>query len=118
MANTNEKITKTMKFDMLLAIDEVASNEMLVDFIEHEKELIRNKAKKGRQPSAKQVENETMVIPQIIEYLESVEKATATDIGANIGYSVPRVSAQLKKLVNDNKIARIVEKGRPFFKIV
>ncbi len=117
MANTNEKITKTMKFDMLLAIDEVANNEMLVEFIEHEKQLIRNKANKSRQPSAKQVENETVVVPKIMEYLESVEQATATDIGANIGYSVPRVSAQLKKLTNDNKIVRIMDKGRPFFKI-
>ena len=41
------KLTKKEKFGMILAIEEVAQNEMLVDFINHELELLNKKASKS-----------------------------------------------------------------------
>jgi len=119
---TNTKITKTMKFDMLLAIDEVANNEMLVEFINHEKELIKKKSKSGSdKPTKRQIENKEVVEPAILEFLATVEKATATEITNNINVdnvSVPRISAILKKLIESKKVVRLVIKGTPYFSIV
>lgn len=123
MAN---KITKREKFDMLLAIEDVANNEMLVEFIKHEKELIAKKSGSGlRKPTKTQVENETLV-EKILELLGEVsEPLTATDIKEALkdtidfekALSVPRVSAQLTKLVKDNKVKRTLCKGSPVFEI-
>lgn len=123
MAN---KITKREKFDMLLAIEEVANNEMLVEFIKHEKELIAKKSGSGlRKPTKTQVENEALA-EKIITLLGEVSKPwTATDIKNALQdevdfdkpLSVPRVSAQLTKLINDNKVKRTLYKKTPMFEI-
>lgn len=121
------KITKREKFDMLLAIEEVANNEMLVEFINHEKELIAKKSGSGlRKPTKTQVENETL-ITKILELLnETTEPMTATEIKEALkdevdfekALSVPRVSAQLTKLTKDSKVKRTLYKGTPIFEIV
>jgi myosin heavy subunit len=132
MANVKEevkvtKVTKTMKFDMLLDIEEVASNEMLVEFINHEKELIAKKSGSGiRKLTRTQIENKTLA-EKIVTLLSEVSRPlTATEIKNNLEnevkfekpLSVPRVSAQLKKLVESGKVKRTLEKGSPIFEIV
>jgi len=118
------KITKREKFDMLLAIEEVANNEMLVDFINHEKELIAKKSGSGlRKPTARQVENEKLLdeIPALLSRAE--EPMTATNIKnvlneeTGLNLSVPRVSALLKKLVDKNEVNRTLVKGSPVFEV-
>lgn len=127
MANTTKevKVTKTMKFDMLLAIPEVSNNEMLVEFINHEKELIAKKSGSGiRKPTKTQVENETLA-EKIVVLLGEVSPMTATEIKNSLEnevdfekpLSVPRVSAQLKKLVEANKVKRTIVKHSPIFEI-
>lgn len=131
MANVKEetkvtKVTKTMKFDMLLAIEEVANNEMLVEFINHEKELIAKKSGSGmRKPTKTQIENEALAEKIVTLLGEVSEPFTATDIKNALQnevdfekpLSVPRVSAQLKKLVDGNKVNRTLVKGSPVFAI-
>ena len=128
MANVKEetKVTKTMKFDMLLAIEEVANNEMLVEFINHEKELIAKKSGSGmRKPTKTQIENETLAGLIVTLLNGASEPMTATEIKKELKdevdfekpLSVPRVSAQLRKLVDGNKITRTVVKGSPLFEI-
>lgn len=121
MANSTVKVTKTDKFNMLLAIDEVAENDMLVDFIKHELELIAKKSKSGsRKPTKTQVENAEILVPQILDYLASVDNATVTDIvnGIDLPTTNQRVTAQLTKLAKDNKVVRIVEKGKAYYSVV
>ena len=127
MANTNEevkvkKVTKTMKYDMLLAIPEVSANEMLVEFINHEKELIAKKSGSGiRKPTARQIENEKLLdeIPSLISCAEAPMTATqikdALNAETGLDLSVPRVSALLKKLVDGDKVKRVVVQGTPLF---
>ena len=57
MTNTSRKPTKRDHFNALLAINEVASNPALVEFIEHELDLLNRKNTAERKPTAKQVEN-------------------------------------------------------------
>jgi len=128
MTNTNEvkvkKVTKTMKYNILLAIPEVANNEMLVEFINHEKELIAKKSGSGmRKPTARQIENEKLLdeIPALLSRAEEPMTATkikdALNVETGLNLSVPRVSALLKKLVDENEVNRTVVKGSPLFEV-
>ena len=57
MAN-EKKLTKAQKYDMLLAIAEVKANPILVEFCEHEKELLAKKnSAKGAEPTKAQKAN-------------------------------------------------------------
>lgn len=46
MENANVKLTKAQKFEMLLALPEVQADAMLVEFINHEVELLAKKSGK------------------------------------------------------------------------
>ena len=50
-----KKITKREKFAMLKAIPAVAENAMLVEFIDHEMELLAKKNSADKKPTAQQV---------------------------------------------------------------
>ena len=54
-----KKMTKREKFELLLTIAEVQENEMLVEFINHELELLAKKNATGtlRKPTKTQLEN-------------------------------------------------------------
>lgn len=120
MSTTEKKVTKTQKFDMLLEIEEVANNEMLVEFINHEKELIARKSKSGSKVlTAKQKENAEVIVPAIIEFLANNPQSTATEIteGIEPKVSVPRVSAQLRKLLIANKVTREMVKSKPLYSV-
>ena len=52
-----KKITKAQKFAMLKAIPAVAENEMLVEFIDHEMELLAKKNSADKKPTAQQTAN-------------------------------------------------------------
>ena len=88
---TNRKPTKRDHFNALLAINEVASNPALVEFIEHELDLLNRKNTAERKPTAKQVENADLVafIEHEIELLDkknsAERKPTAKQI-ENEGY--------------------------------
>lgn len=55
---SNKKLTKRDRFNSLLEIAEVQSNPGLVEFIEHELELLAKKNSSEKKPTAHQLENE------------------------------------------------------------
>ena len=53
------KMTKREKFEMLKAIPAVAENEMLMEFIDHEMEILsRKNSPTAKKPTANQLINE------------------------------------------------------------
>ena len=121
MSNT-KKITKREKFEMLANIAEVKSNPMLVEFIEHELELLAKKNSAEKKPTAVQIANEG-IKSVIVETLKAKgEKMTITEMqkaNAELGeLSNQRISALIKQLVTDEKVERIEEKRKAYFKAV
>ena len=121
MSNT-KKITKREKFEMLANITEVKANPMLVEFIEHELELLAKKNSAEKKPTAVQVENEG-IKSVIVETLTSKgEKMTISEMQkANeelAGLSNQRISALVRQLKEDGKIERVEEKRKAYFKII
>ena len=117
-----KKMTKREKFELLLTIGEVAENTMLVEFINHELELLDKKnasSKDGiRKPTKTQQENEVLQ-DLILQSMEDEKLYTISDLQAEISelaeLSNQKVSALLKKLVDTKKVIKTLEKRKTFF---
>lgn len=115
----NKKVTKREYYGMILGMAEVQERQDLVDFINHEVELLDKKASNKR-PTKVQVENENIknIILKTLTNLDRV--ATISEIQeANEELqelSNQKISALLKLLINDNKVTRIEDKRKAYFK--
>jgi hypothetical protein len=112
-----KKITKKEMFAMIM--EEVKGNAEMVAFLEHEIELLNKK--KGSANSKKE-EEQKVVMDLIRETLMVAEKGlTVTELQkANVGLgalSNQKVSAMLKKLVDNGEVIKTVEKKVSFFSI-
>lgn len=113
-----KKITKKERFMELKEI--VANRPELVEFLDHEIELLNKKAN-TKTPSKTQIENEN-IKNVIVNVLANGNKPmTITEIQENDStlatLSNQKVSALLTQLVKDNKVVRTVDKKRAYFTI-
>ena len=118
MSNTEKKITKAQKYDMLLAIAEVKENEMLVDFINAEKELL---AKRNSYKSKKKSSN-VDYSELFTEHLESGTNYTVSDIIKTIpdfnGFTTQKVSPICKSLVEEGVLEKVEDKKKTLYHLV
>ena len=123
MANTttSTKLTKAQKFAMLRAIPAVANNVMLVEFIDHEVELLSKKNSAEKKPTAQQVAN-AGIATAIIEGMEPNRLYTVTEVIKSIpacaDLTNQRVSALLRQLVEAGKVKRTEDKRKAYFSLV
>ena len=123
MANTttSTKLTKAQKFAMLRAIPAVADNAMLVEFIDHEVELLSKKNSAEKKPTAQQVAN-AGIVTAIIEGMEPNRLYTVTEVIKSIpacaDLTNQRVSALLRQLVEGGKVKRTEDKRKAYFSLV
>ena len=123
MANTttSTKLTKAQKFAMLRAIPAVAENAMLVEFIDHEVELLSKKNSAEKKPTAQQVAN-AGITTAIIEGMEPNRLYTVTEVIKSIPQCADltnqRVSALLRQLVEAGKVKRTEDKRKAYFSLV
>ena len=118
-----KKMTKKDYFEILKgAYPKDANNyNEVIEFINHEIELLEKKSSQGKKPTANQMENEGFL--EIIQnILQGSDKAmTISDI-QNANEELPtsnqRMSALMKKLVESGVVERTYEKRKPYFKWV
>ena len=119
MSNT-KKITKREKFEMLANIAEVKSNPMLVEFIEHELELLAKKNSAEKKPTAVQIANDGIKSVILEVLVANGDKMTISEMqkaNAELGeLSNQRISALVRQLKEDEKIIRIEDKRKAYFK--
>ena len=123
MTNT-KKMTKKDYFNALLNIPEVGTNAELVAFIDHELELLERKSEKkseNKKPTATQIENEKLK-DAIMEYMKPEVAYTIKEMLENIeecdGFSTPKMSALLHSLAKEEKVERVEEKRKIYWKLV
>lgn len=121
----NKKLTKRDYFKMLAGVvdnSEITNKEELQAFISHEVELLDKKsASRGTVTTAKQKENEDLQ-EYILTALEEINRAvTITELqaeDARLGeLTNQKISAMLKKLVDNGKVTKVVDKKKSYFKI-
>ena len=111
-----KKITKAQKFAMLKAIPAVAENAMLVEFIDHEMELLAKKNSADKKPTAQQVANKgiaeaivgvmaadpnrmftiTEIIKEVPECAELTNQRVSAIVRGMIGVSIERIEDKRK----------------------
>ena len=121
-----KKITKREKFEMLAKIPAVAENEMLIEFINHELELLakKNISSTGEKKlTATQVANEGL---KSDIYAHMVANPTRLFTIAELIKEVPacaelstsKMTAMLTQLIKANKVERISDKRKSYFKML
>ena len=114
---SNKKITKRDHFNALLSIPAVQADAGLVDFINHELELLAKKNSADKKPTAQQVANDG-IKQAILDGMEDGRLYTITDIQKNIpacaDLSNQRVSALVRQMV-DVTIKRTEDKRKAYF---
>ena len=117
----NKKMTKRDYFNALLAIDAVSADETLVDFINHELELLAKKNSAEKKPTAVQTANNG-IKEAILDGMENGKMYTITDlikeIDACAELTNQRVSALVRQMIEDGKVERIEEKRKAYFRKV
>ena len=112
-----KKITKREKFEMLLNVAEVKGNEMLVEFIEHEIELLARKNGSEKKPTAQQQANAENQ-QAILNGMEIGKRYTITELIKSIPECAEltnqRVSALVRQLM-PTYIERVEEKKKAYF---
>ena len=119
-----EKMTKKQKFEMLKAL--VADNAMLVEFIDHEIELLDKKKSNGNAKANEKMEKSVeLVYNALVKALvpvtasELIAKGGLDELANEFGVvSTQKVSAYLNKLVAVGKVAKFTEKKKTYFKVV
>ena len=121
MSNT-KKITKREKFEMLANIADVKANPMLVEFIEHELELLAKKNSSEKKPTSIQAEN-SKIKEQIIANMEKTPNQiyTITDMMKNFpccqNLSNQKVSALVRQLKEDGLVKKFEDKRKSYFEL-
>ena len=118
---TTQKITKAQKFAMLKAIPVVAENAMLVEFIDHELELLSKKNSAEKKPTAQQTANAS-IGEAIVAHLQSPPTLLFTiteiikEVPACADLTNQRVSAIVRGLKDEGKVERIEDKRKAYFR--
>ncbi len=121
MAN-EKKMTKRDYFNSLLAIEGVKGNEKLVKFIEHELELLAKKnASNSEKMTATQKANEEIKEGIVKALKETPDRLfTVTEMIKEFDVCKPyvnqKISALVNQLVKEERIAKVEEKRKSFFK--
>ena len=120
MTNTT-KLTKAQKFTMLKEIPAVQENPTLMEFIDHELELLAKKNSGDKKPTAAQIANDGIKMTILAVLEASGKPMTITDLqksNAELGdLSNQRVTSLVSQLVKSEQVLRVVEKGKAYFAI-
>lgn len=112
-----KKLTKKDYFNELKGL--VSDRQDLVDFIDHEIELLSKKSSRTA-PTKTQVENEKIKEKIVTTLVELDKYATITDIqNANTelaDLSNQKISALLKQLYDNKVIDKVIDKKKAYFK--
>ena len=113
-----EKMTKREMFEMIKGV--CANDTRIVEFCEHEIELLNRKSSKNTQTKT-QIENENIKVA-IVKALNEIGKAVTitelqelnTEMSA---YSNQKLSALLKQLVESNEVVKTTDKKKSYFTV-
>ena len=117
-----KKITKKELFGMLLAIEEVSQSQILVDFINHELELLQKKSEKSS--TSKQKKENEIIQNQLLADLALLSEPVTVDefrkesaYVIENGFSNQKVSAMFKALIEKGLVEKTVVKGKSYFSV-
>lgn len=119
MTNTTKKMTKAQMYAQIKANYPLTKDEQ--DFIDHELELLAKKNSADKKPTATQVVNKSLR-DSILDGMENGRLYTITELIKEIPelaeLTNQRVSALVRQLKEEEKIERIEDKRKAYFRKV
>jgi hypothetical protein len=123
------KITKKMRFEEMKGIMEELGKNELVEFIDHEIELIDRKAMNRKAGNGKKSQENNAIAEIVLEELAKIGKTTITDLlkksvvladyvtedGKTL--SNQKITAILKPYIADGTVVRTMEKKSTYFQV-
>lgn len=114
-----EKMTKREMFEMIKGV--CANDTRIVEFCEHEIELLNRKSSKNTQTKTK-IENESIKVAIVNALTEIAKPVTITEMQElnteMANYSNQKLSALLRQLVeNDKKVVKTINKKKSYFTV-
>ena len=114
-----EKMTKKEMIEMIKGV--CANDTRIVEFCEHEIELLNRKSSKSTQTKT-QIENEGIkgaIVNALTEIAKPVTITEMQELNTEMAnYSNQKLSALLKQLVeNDKKVVKTVDKKKSYFTV-
>lgn len=118
-----KKITKRENFEEIARVLADLGKTELVEVMNHEIELLDKKAMNRKSGNSKtQIENLAIMETIVSELTEIAEMVTITELQEKseklAKYSNQKLSALLKKLVDADKVKKIIEKKKSYFTVV
>ena len=115
-------MTKRENYNAILAIPAVSANQELVDFINHEIELLDNKKSAPRKPTANQVENARLK-EIIFDHLVEADKPESiamlrAEIAELENLNSQKVAPLLNAMVKEGKLAKTSVKKVSYWGVV
>ena len=118
------KVTIKDMFNEVIALATEVGRQDVVEFAEHEIELLDKRNSADSKAKAKKAAENAALADKIVEYLATVEDAQATlDVATAVGISTQKATPILKGLVNEGRLvdeSRLVvtaEKRKKFYAI-
>ena len=115
-----KKITKRERFESLLTLPQVQADPGMVEFINHELELLTKKNSSEKKPTAQQVANEA-IKQAIVDGMERDHFYTITDIQKNVpacaDLSNQKISALVRQLKDDGVVVKTEDKRKSYFSL-
>ena len=118
-----KKMTKKEMFTLIATLN--VSNQAIVDFCNHEIELLDNKKSNGNKKANEKVVKETEIVYNALAELDKAvtvseliaEKGLTELANENGVVSTQKVSAMLKKLKEQGKVVSVADKKKTYFRI-
>jgi len=120
--STTKKLTKRDRFEALLKMSEVQANPDMIEFINHEIDLLTRKNAGDKKPTANQIANDGYKDIIFAELSANPDKLyTVTDLIKNVDglgdLTNQRVSALLRQMIEVNGVEKIVDKRKSYFRL-
>ena len=120
--STVKKLTKRDRFEALLKLSEVQADPAMVEFINHEIDLLSRKNAGNKKPTANQIANDGYKDIIFAELSANPDKLyTVTELIKNVDglgdLTNQRVSALLRQMIEANGVEKIVDKRKSYFRL-
>ncbi len=114
-------MTKKEMFSAIANVAEVAANAEMVEFLNHQIELLDARKSAPKTPTKTQKENEVLMANIEADLIRIGDRVTVSELITNCedlkGLSNQKVSALLRKMVEDKKVVKTIEKKKAYFSV-
>ena len=110
------KMTKAQMFAQVVEMAQAQGRQDIVDFAEHEIELLAKRNSADSKAKAKKAAENAELADKIVEFLAGADAPMATlDVATAVGISTQKATPILKGLVDEKRVVETMEKRKKFF---